>query len=162
MIIHPGPVGDRGPSSLDWAITEGARAWGVTALQAVEEMDAGPIWATRTFPLPAAPPRKSSLYNGPVADAAMECIFEVVAKAADPASPRSRPTAPDRGAGRPAAAADAAGGPGVRLDRADRAHRAPDPGRRRLPGRAHRGRRRWRCSPTTRTRAWPAAAARAS
>jgi putative two-component system protein, hydrogenase maturation factor HypX/HoxX len=85
IIIHPGPVGDRGPSSLDWAIMEGARRWGVTALQAVEEMDAGPIWATRTFGLPMAPPRKSSLYNGPVADAAMECIFEVVTKADDPA-----------------------------------------------------------------------------
>ncbi|HEY7273017.1 MAG TPA: enoyl-CoA hydratase-related protein [Actinoplanes sp.] len=85
VIIHPGPVGDRGPSSLDWAITEGAPVWGVTALQAVEEMDAGPIWATRTFPMPAAPPRKSALYNGPVADAAMECIAEVVDKAADPA-----------------------------------------------------------------------------
>jgi putative two-component system hydrogenase maturation factor HypX/HoxX len=85
VIIHPGPVGDRGPSSLDWAISEGARTWGVTALEAVEEMDAGPIWATRTFALPAAPPRKSSLYAGPVADAAMECLFEVVAKAADPA-----------------------------------------------------------------------------
>ncbi|GGQ65693.1 hydrogenase maturation protein [Couchioplanes azureus] len=89
VILHPGPVGDRGPSSLDWAITEAAPAWGVTALQAVEEMDAGPIWATRTFPMPAAP-RKSSLYNGPVADAALECAFEVVAKAADPAF---RPTA---------------------------------------------------------------------
>jgi putative two-component system hydrogenase maturation factor HypX/HoxX len=85
VIIHPGPVGDRGPSSLDWAITEGARVWGVTALQTVEEMDAGPIWATRSFALPAEPPRKSSLYGGPVADAAMECIFEVVAKAHDPA-----------------------------------------------------------------------------
>jgi putative two-component system hydrogenase maturation factor HypX/HoxX len=85
VIIHPGPVGDRGPSSLDWAISEGAPTWGVTALQAVEEMDAGPIWAARTFPVPAAPPRKSSMYNGPVADAAMECVFEVVAKAADPA-----------------------------------------------------------------------------
>ena len=85
VIIHPGPVGDRGPSSLDWAIAEGAPTWGVTALQAVEEMDAGPVWATRTFPMPAAAPRKSSLYNGPVADAAMECVFEVLAKAADPA-----------------------------------------------------------------------------
>ncbi|MEV6598042.1 hydrogenase maturation protein [Actinoplanes sp. NPDC051346] len=89
VILHPGPVGDRGPSSLDWAITDGAPAWGVTALQAVEEMDAGPIWATRTFGMPAAP-RKSSLYNGPVADAALECAFEVLAKAADPAF---RPTA---------------------------------------------------------------------
>src|SRR4051794_32456018 len=74
VIIHPGPVGDRGPSSLDWAITDAAPYWGVTALQAVEEMDAGPIWATRTFRMPAAAPRKSALYNGPVADAAMECV----------------------------------------------------------------------------------------
>ncbi|MGX6602704.1 enoyl-CoA hydratase-related protein [Micromonosporaceae bacterium Da 78-11] len=85
VIIHPGPVGDRGPSSLDWAITEGARTWGVTAVQAVEEMGAGPVWATRTFELPAAAPRKSALYNGPVADAAIQCVLEVVAKAADPA-----------------------------------------------------------------------------
>ena len=85
VIIHPGPVGDRGRSSLDWAITEGTRSWGVTALQAIEELDAGPIWARRIFPMPAAPPRKSALYSGPVADAAMECILETVKKAADPA-----------------------------------------------------------------------------
>ena len=84
IIIHPGPKGDRGPSSLDWAITDGASRWGVTALQAVEEMDAGPIWGTRTFPLDSDPPAKSSLYNGPVADAAIELIDEVVQQAADP------------------------------------------------------------------------------
>ncbi|XVV13612.1 enoyl-CoA hydratase-related protein [Actinoplanes sp. CA-131856] len=98
VIIHPGPVGDRGPSSLDWAIAEGARSWGVTALQAVEEMDAGPVWATRTFAMPAAPPRKSSLYNGPVADAAMECVLEVVVKAADPSF---RPVTPKESRPRP-------------------------------------------------------------
>ncbi len=85
VIIHPGPVGDRGPSSLDHAITDGVPVWGVTALQAVEEMDAGPIWAHRTFPIPVEPPRKSVLYNGPVADAAVECAMEVLDKAADPA-----------------------------------------------------------------------------
>lgn len=84
IVIHPGPVGDRGPSSLDWAISHGVARWGVTALQAVEEMDAGPIWATRTFTMPAVAPRKSALYAGPVADAALECVLEVVAKAADP------------------------------------------------------------------------------
>ena len=84
IIIHPGPVGDRGPSSLDWAITDGATEWGVTALQAVEEMDAGPIWATRTFPIDATPPRKSHLYNHQVTDAAAELVREVIAKAADP------------------------------------------------------------------------------
>ncbi|NUW33216.1 formyl transferase [Nonomuraea sp. SMC257] len=84
VIIHPGPPGDRGPSSLDWAILDGEPTWGVTALQAVEEMDAGPIWGYRTFPMPAEPPRKSALYNGPVADAAVELVAEVAAKAADP------------------------------------------------------------------------------
>jgi putative two-component system hydrogenase maturation factor HypX/HoxX len=34
FIVHPGPRGDRGPSSLDWAIMEGAGRWGVTVLQA--------------------------------------------------------------------------------------------------------------------------------
>ena len=94
VIIHPGPVGDRGPSSLDWAITDGVPTWGVTALQAVEEMDAGPIWATRTFAMPAAAPRKSSFYNGPVADAALACVFEVLDKAADPAFRPVPATAP--------------------------------------------------------------------
>ena len=46
VIIHPGIVGDRGASALDWAIMRELPSWGVTALQAVEEMDAGPVWAT--------------------------------------------------------------------------------------------------------------------
>jgi len=92
IIIHPGPVGDRGPSSLDWAITEGAAEWGVTALQAVEEMDAGPVWATRTFPLPSDPPTKGALYNGQVADAALSCVEEVLTKIVDP---DFRPTPPE-------------------------------------------------------------------
>ncbi|MBV9027003.1 MAG: formyl transferase, partial [Candidatus Eremiobacteraeota bacterium] len=81
IIIHPGPLGDRGASSLDWAITEGAQTWGVTALQAVAELDAGPVWAHRTFSLPRTPQRKSALYNGAVADAALDIVREVVAKA---------------------------------------------------------------------------------
>jgi putative two-component system protein, hydrogenase maturation factor HypX/HoxX len=84
IIVHPGPKGDRGPSSLDWAISTGESRWGVTALQAVEEMDAGPIWGSRTFPLEPGQLRKSVVYNGPVADAAIELVSEVVTKAADP------------------------------------------------------------------------------
>jgi putative two-component system protein, hydrogenase maturation factor HypX/HoxX len=85
IIIHPGPPGDRGPSSLDWAILGGEREWGVTAVEAVEEMDAGPIWGSRIFPIdPTEPPRKSSLYCGPVADAAVELVHEVLSRAADP------------------------------------------------------------------------------
>ena len=84
VVIHPGPEGDRGPSSLDWAISDGEPEWGVTALGAIGEMDAGPIWGTRTFPLPADPPRKSALYAGPVTEAAAALAREVVAKVADP------------------------------------------------------------------------------
>jgi putative two-component system protein, hydrogenase maturation factor HypX/HoxX len=82
IVLHPGPEGDRGPSSLDWALMDAEPVWGVTALQAVEEMDAGPIWGTRTFAVGA--PRKSDLYNGAVTDAALELVHEAVAKAADP------------------------------------------------------------------------------
>ncbi|BBH10925.1 hydrogenase maturation protein [Chromobacterium haemolyticum] len=79
VIIHPGIVGDRGASALDWAITLREKRWGVTALQAVEEMDAGPIWSSCEFDMPAET-RKSELYNGPVSDAAMYCIRDVVEK----------------------------------------------------------------------------------
>lgn len=36
LIVHPGPRGDRGPSSLDWAIELGAREWGVTVLDTID------------------------------------------------------------------------------------------------------------------------------
>jgi putative two-component system protein, hydrogenase maturation factor HypX/HoxX len=41
LIVHPGPVGDRGPSSLDWAIELGAGEWGVTVLEATATVDGG-------------------------------------------------------------------------------------------------------------------------
>src|SRR5690606_10320296 len=51
LIVHPGIVGDRGPSALDWAVAGGEPDWGVTVLQAEAEMDSGPVWATATFPM---------------------------------------------------------------------------------------------------------------
>jgi AMP-binding enzyme len=72
FIVHPGPPGDRGPSSLDWAIMSGASRWGVTVLQANAVMDAGEIWASVEFPVPAC--SKSSLYRAEVADAALEAV----------------------------------------------------------------------------------------
>ncbi|GAA3785167.1 enoyl-CoA hydratase-related protein [Streptomyces chiangmaiensis] len=76
FVVHPGPVGDRGPSSLDWAIQEGAERWGVTVLQAVEEMDAGDVWASVTCPLPPVP--KSDLYRNEIADAALAAVLLAV------------------------------------------------------------------------------------
>ena len=80
LIVHPGVKGDRGPSSLDWAITTGQKVWGVTILQAVAEMDAGPIWASHTFSLPASPLAKSSLYRQQVTEAAVRGVLEAVQK----------------------------------------------------------------------------------
>lgn len=72
LIVHPGVVGDRGPSALDWALLEGEPVWGVTVLEARAELDAGPVWASATFPLRAG--TKSSLYRGEVADAATRAV----------------------------------------------------------------------------------------
>lgn len=72
LIVHPGIEGDRGASSLDWAITEGAEQWGVTLLQADDEMDAGDIWGTQNFPLRKA--GKTSIYKREVTDSAMTLI----------------------------------------------------------------------------------------
>jgi putative two-component system hydrogenase maturation factor HypX/HoxX len=77
IIVHPGPRGDRGPSSLDWAILEGHETWGVTLLQANAEMDAGDIWASHTFPLRTGA-SKSSIYKEEVIDAAMRGLRKVV------------------------------------------------------------------------------------
>ncbi|WP_280381111.1 hydrogenase maturation protein [Nocardia wallacei] len=81
LIVHPGPKGDRGPSSLDWAIREGATEWGVTVLQAVAEMDAGPIWASEPFPVAVC--GKSELYRNEVADAALRAVLLAVERFAD-------------------------------------------------------------------------------
>ncbi len=76
LIVHPGIIGDRGPSALDWAIMNAEREWGVTVLQAIAGMDAGPIWASATFPMRAA--RKSSLYRNEVTDAAEQAVLLAV------------------------------------------------------------------------------------
>ncbi|WP_276527079.1 formyltransferase family protein, partial [Fischerella thermalis] len=78
IIIHPGIKGDRGPSSLDWAIMTDAQEWGVTALQAVYEFDAGDIWASSNFQMRAA--TKSSLYRTEVTEAAIKAILETIEK----------------------------------------------------------------------------------
>ena len=78
IVIHPGIPGDRGPSALDRAILRGEREWGVTALQANGEMDAGDVWASATFPMREA--SKSSLYRNEVTEAAVACIMEAIGR----------------------------------------------------------------------------------
>jgi putative two-component system hydrogenase maturation factor HypX/HoxX len=76
LIVHPGPRGDRGPSSLDWAIELEMAEWGVTVLEATGDIDAGRVWASRTFRTREA--GKSSLYRHEVRHAAVEAVVEAV------------------------------------------------------------------------------------
>lgn len=76
LIVHPGPRGDRGPSSLDWAIELGVQHWGVTVIEANGEADSGPVWASRGFPVREA--GKSSLYRHEVRRAAVEGLVEAI------------------------------------------------------------------------------------
>lgn len=93
LIVHPGPPGDACSSALDWLLmgddgTEpdcvkllrddafspiGRSHWGVTVLQAIGELDAGPVWAFDQFPVDINESglTKSSLYRGPVTQAAL-------------------------------------------------------------------------------------------
>ncbi|MGX4769222.1 hydrogenase maturation protein [Bradyrhizobium guangdongense] len=77
LVVHPGPPGDRGPAALDWAVLEGVPEWGVTVLQADDEFDAGPVWASRSFPMRRA--AKSSLYRSEVTSCAVAAVLEAVA-----------------------------------------------------------------------------------
>ena len=99
LIVHPGVVGDRGPSALDWAIQEGERGWGVTVLQAEAEMDAGPVWASANFRMRQG--RKASLYRNEVTEAASQALLEAVAKFEATGKPTPLAQAEGRGRLRP-------------------------------------------------------------
>lgn len=76
LIVHPGIEGDRGPSSLDYAISSSEARWGVTLLQADSEMDAGDIWGTKNFPLRRA--GKTSIYKREVSTTAVALIKQAL------------------------------------------------------------------------------------
>ena len=81
LIVHPGIAGDRGASSLDWAISEEQAEWGVTVLQAEKELDHGLIWSTANFPM-CRPDintlTKSSLYTNEITNTAVNCLSEAL------------------------------------------------------------------------------------
>jgi enoyl-CoA hydratase/carnithine racemase/methionyl-tRNA formyltransferase len=101
LIIHPGPPGDAGPSALDWLLLgddgsvedskklleyldqdckPGRSHWGITILQAIEQFDAGPVWAFEQFPIDIDHPKltKSELYRGPVSRAAISACISAI------------------------------------------------------------------------------------
>ncbi|HSC65974.1 MAG TPA: formyltransferase family protein, partial [Caldimonas sp.] len=98
LVVHPGIVGDRGPSALDWAIVEGRREWGVTVLQANAEFDAGPVWASEAFAM-RDDATKSCLYRHEVTEAASRAVLRAVRRFAEgggPPGPDARAARPGR------------------------------------------------------------------
>jgi methionyl-tRNA formyltransferase len=93
-----------GPSALDWLllgddgtiedpdeviqklnatdIQPGRTHWGVSVLQAIEEFDAGPVWAFEQFAIDIDEPRltKSALYRGAVSHAAMTATMTAISR----------------------------------------------------------------------------------
>lgn len=87
LIVHPGPPGNRGPTALDWAILEDRQRWGVTVLEAKAQLDAGPIWAWRTFSM--RPASKSSVYRFELTEAAVVAVLDAVERYASGGKPLS-------------------------------------------------------------------------
>jgi putative two-component system hydrogenase maturation factor HypX/HoxX len=89
-IPHPGVRGDRGPSSLSWAILEGEPTWGLTMVRAEpastpEELDGGNVGAWREFAM-SAEATLGEVYAQQVVPAAIDCAREILAQMAiDPA-----------------------------------------------------------------------------
>ena len=78
LILHPGIPGDRGACSLDWAVLNNEKIWGVTILQAIGKMDAGPVWATASFSMRNV--SKSFLYRHEVTEAGIIALLEALEK----------------------------------------------------------------------------------
>lgn len=76
LIVHPGIKGDRGASSLDWAILNKEAKWGVTILEAADKMDTGAIWAAHEFTMRRV--SKSELYRNEITQAASKGVLEAI------------------------------------------------------------------------------------
>ena len=77
FVVHPGIVGDRGMFSIDWALHDDAKEWGVTVLQADDEMDAGDIYRTNNFHI-TREASKSSLYMDEITEAAVKSVLKAI------------------------------------------------------------------------------------
>ena len=74
FVLHPGIIGDRGHNSLDNAINDEVKQWGVVILRANELLDGGDIYSQVTFSLRVCP--KASLYRNEVTQATLKAMEE--------------------------------------------------------------------------------------
>ncbi len=76
FILHPGVIGDRGNQSLDYAISDEKKQWGVVILKANEELDGGDIYASSNFPMRVA--TKGSIYRNEICDSSLIALKQLL------------------------------------------------------------------------------------
>jgi len=76
FVFHPGPIGDRGPNSLEWALLNKNKTWGAVWLRADQEFDGGDIFAKRDFKIKMK--KKSALYRQDMSFFATEMLEELL------------------------------------------------------------------------------------
>jgi methionyl-tRNA formyltransferase len=92
--MHGGKLPEyRGASVLQWAIVNGENTMGVTWHQIVEEVDAGPIWAESSIPIPL------SATGGQMREAMIEEAFALLPKAIERMEQRQPYKVPNLSAG---------------------------------------------------------------
>ena len=78
FIVHPGPPGDGGPNSLNWAVLLEKRSWGVSIIQAGDGWDTGVVWASKNFLIEGQ--SVAEAYRNQVVDGAMEIIPQAITR----------------------------------------------------------------------------------
>jgi putative two-component system hydrogenase maturation factor HypX/HoxX len=71
-IFHPGPIGDRGPNALEYALQSHTKEWGVVILKANELYDGGDIYAEQKFKVRDT--YKASLYRQEIVRASLQAL----------------------------------------------------------------------------------------
>jgi putative two-component system hydrogenase maturation factor HypX/HoxX len=71
-IFHPGPLGDRGPNALEYALKSHTKEWGVVIFEANELYDGGDIYAQENFTVRET--YKASLYRQEIVQASQQAL----------------------------------------------------------------------------------------
>ncbi|MDM5272749.1 hydrogenase maturation protein [Sulfurovum sp. zt1-1] len=74
FIVHPGPIGDRGPNALEYALQNHTKEWGVVIFKANKLYDGGDIYAQKNFKVRET--SKASLYRQEVVKATSQALEE--------------------------------------------------------------------------------------
>jgi len=71
-IFHPGPLGDRGPNALEYALKSHTKKWGVVIFEANALYDGGDIYARQNFTVRET--YKASLYRQEIVQASLQAL----------------------------------------------------------------------------------------